>query len=77
MHEYFFGPSLKMNILEIETIQVITNLVQDVDLSNQDFDQLLEVVAPEEIQKLGISYNKCKTNNEAFIRRALHSLLVR
>jgi hypothetical protein len=59
MHEYFFGPSLKMNILEIETIQVITNLVQDVDLSNQDFDQLLEVVAPKEIQKLGISYNKC------------------
>ncbi len=52
MHEYFFGPSLKMNILEIETIQVITNLVQDVDLSNQDFVRLSAVVAPEEIQKL-------------------------
>jgi hypothetical protein len=38
---------------------MITNLVQDVDLNNQDFDQLLEVVASEEIQKLDISYNKC------------------
>jgi len=42
----------------LQFVVIITYPAQDVDLNNQDFDQLLEVVAPEETQKLGILCSK-------------------
>jgi hypothetical protein len=55
---------------------MITYLARDVDLGNQDFDRLQEVVEPEEIRKLGISYNKCKMNNQSLNQLSIYSLLV-